>query len=212
MKMELSVHKTDGSQSSEKVTLNDNVFSVTAKNHLVRLAVLSYMAAQRQGTHLARNRALVTGSGRKPHRQKGTGRARAGTVKSNIWRGGGKSFGPSPHLYHVGINKKEKRLARRAALSHKARKNSIVLVEDFTLEKPETQYITSVLKALKITDVDRTMLIVREHSSIMWKSCKNIKNLTLMPAAQISTYDIISQSRLVIQKGALEFMNEAFSS
>ena len=208
--MELPVHKLDGTPGDNTVSLREDVFSTPAKNHLVHLAVMSYLAAQRQGTHLARNRSLVSGSGRKPYRQKGTGRARAGTIKSNIWRGGGKSFGPKPHSYKVGINKKGKKIARRAALSDKARNNGIILVEDFTIDKPETRFVADMLKALDITNDVRTMLVIKEHSSFLWQSCRNIKNLSLSPASQLCTYDIVRQAQLVIQKSALEHINEVF--
>lgn len=208
--MELSVHKVDGTPGNESVELNEDVFGVKTKDHLIRLAVMSYQAAQRQGTHLARNRSMVKGSGKKPFRQKGTGRARAGTVKSNIWRGGGKSFGPKPHGYSVGINKKEKKLARRAALSNKASKNAIVLIEDFTFDASGTRQIADILRKLNVENSKRTMLVIKDHSSNMWKSCRNVKNLGLRPAAQLSTYDIVRQERLVIQKSALEHMNEVF--
>lgn len=208
--MELSVFKLDGTQSGDLVPLKEDVFGVKGNDNLIHHAVLSYLAARRQGTHLARNRALVSGSGRKPHRQKGTGRARAGTIKSNIWRGGGKSFGPKPHGYAVGMNKKEKKLARRTALSNKARTGAIILVEDFAMEKPETKYIVGILKAFNITNNGRTMLVIREHSPDIWRSCRNIKNLSLSPAAQLSTYDIVRQERLLIQKGALEHINQVF--
>ncbi|MCH7781934.1 50S ribosomal protein L4 [candidate division KSB1 bacterium] len=208
--MELSVHKADGTPGSETVALNDEVFGVKAKPHLVHLAILSYQAAKRQGTHLARNRSMVKGSGKKPYRQKGTGRARAGTVKSNIWRSGGKSFGPKPHSYNVGINKKEKKLARRSALSYKASNKAIVLIEDFVFDKPETRQVADILRKLNIENSKRTMLVIKDHSSNLWQSCRNIKNLGLRPAAQLSTYDIVRQERLVIQKSALEHMNEVF--
>lgn len=208
--MELSVYKIDGSESGEKVKLNDSVFKVEPNDHLIHLAVLSYLAAQRQGTHLARNRALITGSNKKPYRQKGTGRARAGTVKSNIWRGGGKSFGPKPHKYSVRINKKAKTVARRSALSYKAKDNEIIVVEDFNIDKPETAYVKNILNALNISSDDgRTMLVIKDHSSELWKSMRNIKNLSMKPAKQLCTYDIVRQKRLVIQKSAAELMNEA---
>ena len=208
--MELSVYKSDGTPGKYSIALNDDVFGVKAKNHLIRLAVLSYQAAQRQGTHLARNRSMVKGSGKKPYRQKGTGRARAGTVKSNIWRGGGKSFGPKPHGYSLGINKKEKKLARRAALSNKASKNAIVLIDDFSFDKSETRQISDILRKLNVENSKRTMLVIKDHSANMWQSCRNIKNLGLRPAAQLTAYDIVSQERLVIQKSALEHINEVF--
>ncbi len=208
--MQLSVYKIDGSDSGEKVKLKDGVFKIEPNDHLIHLAVLSYLAAQRQGTHLARNRAMITGSQKKPYRQKGTGRARAGTVKSNIWRGGGKSFGPKPHKYSVRINKKAKAVARRSALSYKAKDKEIIVIEDFNIDKPETAYVKNILKALNISSDDgRTMLVIKDHSSELWKSMRNIKNLSLKPAMQLCTYDIIRQKRLVIQKSAAELMNEA---
>ncbi len=208
--MELEVYKIDGTQSGEKISLNESVFSVEPNDHLIHRAVLSYQAAQRQGTHLARNRALVSGSMKKPYRQKGTGRARAGSVKSNIWRGGGKAFGPQPHEYHVGINKKEKQLARRSALTYKAKDLEILIVEDFNVDKVETKFVSSVLRALNISnEKERSLIITKEHAPSLWKSMRNLKNVSLMPAMQLSTYDIVRPKRLIIQKSAAEFMNEA---
>jgi len=206
--MKLTIHKIDGTQAGKKIELNDAVFNIEPNEHTIHRSVLAYLAAQRQGTHLARNRALVSGSGRKPYRQKGTGRARAGTVKSNIWRGGGKSFGPTPHKYNIGVNKKEKRLARRSALSIMARNNKIIVVEDFDIDKQQTKYVSGVLNALEIDNNRRTMLVIKEHSPVLWMSCRNIKNFSLRPASQLNAYDIMRQERLVIQKSAAEFMNE----
>ncbi|MFC1553222.1 50S ribosomal protein L4 [candidate division KSB1 bacterium] len=208
--MELPVYKIDGSQSGESLKLNKKIFGLEPKDYVVHRAVLSYLAAQHQGTHMAKNRALVSGSGKKPYRQKGTGRARAGSVKSNIWRGGGKAFGPTPHGYSVGVNKKEKKLARKLALASKAREDAIMLIEDFTVDNSETKFIADILKSLNISNNDRTLLIIKEHSSSMWNSCKNIKNLSLLPANQICAYDIVKQARLIIQKNALEHINEEF--
>ncbi len=206
--MEITVNKIDGTQSGDKLKLNDSVFNIEPNDHVMHRAVQSYLAAQRQGTHLARNRSLVTGSGKKPYRQKGTGRARAGTVKSNIWRGGGKSFGPQPHKYSQGMNKKEKRLARRSALTYKSRESNLIVVEDFDVEKQQTSQVAGILKALNIDDSRRTMIVIKEHSPKLWQSCRNIKNLTLKPACQLNTYEILRQEKLLIQKSAAEIMNE----
>lgn len=209
--MELKVYKSDGTLTSETVKLNKDVFGLeTPNDHLIHLDVLSYLAAQRQGTHLARNRAMVTGSQKKPYRQKGTGRARAGTVKSNIWRGGGKAFGPSPHKYNVGMNRKAKRVARRSALTYKARNNEIFILEDIKFDNSSTKAVINILKGLNISvDDGRTMIVIKEHSAELWNSAKNVKNMTLKPAGQVCTYDIMRQKRLIILKSAAELMNEA---
>lgn len=206
--MELSIYKTDGSVSGDKIKLNDDIFNIEPKDHSIHRTVIAYLAARRQGTHLARNRSQITGSGAKPYRQKGTGRARAGTVKSNIWRGGGKSFGPQPHEYNVGVNRKEKKLARRSALSYKAKEENIIVIEDFDVENQQTKFVNNVLRALNVNDNTRKILVIKEHSPMLWRSCRNIKNLTLRPAAQLCTYDIMRQEKIVIQKSAAELMNE----
>ena len=208
--MELIIHKVDGTPSGEIITLRDDIFTVNDKNHLIYQAVLAYLANQRQGTHQSKTRAMVSGGGRKPWRQKGTGRARAGSIRSIIWRGGGKAFGPHPHRYTMGINQKEKRLARRAALSDKARNNAITLVEDFTINEPKAQFIADILKALNINTDDRTILVLKEHSPMLWQSCRNIKNLSVRPAYQLCTYDIVRQERIIVQKSAMEHINEVF--
>jgi len=208
--MELIIHKVDGTPSGEIITLRDEIFTVDDKNHLIYQAVLAYLANQRQGTHQSKTRAMVSGGGKKPWRQKGTGRARAGSIRSIIWRGGGKAFGPHPHRYTMGINQKEKRLARRAALSDKARNNAITLIEDFTINEPKAQFIADILKALNINTDDRTILVLKEHSPILWQSCRNIKNLSVRPAYQLCTYDIVRQERIIVQKSAMEHINEVF--
>ncbi len=206
--MELTVYKTDGTQSGDKVKLEDGVFNIEPNEHVMHRTVTSYLAAQRQGTHMAKTRKFVSGSGRKPYRQKGTGRARAGTAKSNIWRGGGKAFGPSPHKYNLGVNKKEKQLARRSALTVKTRDSKIMIVEDFGIDKPQTAFMSGLLKSFEFNGSERMMLIIKEHSPALWQSCRNIKNLTLKPANQLNTYEILRQKKLLIQKSAAEFMNE----
>ncbi|KPK95860.1 hypothetical protein AMJ80_03115 [bacterium SM23_31] len=208
--MDLPIYKLDGTQSGDTVILNEQVFGTEPKDHLVYRVIVSHLAAQRQGTHMVRNRALVSGSGRKLYRQKGTGRSRAGTAKTNIRRGGGRAFGPKPHKYTVGINKKEKKIARRAALSDKVRNNAVLLIDDFIMDKPSTRFVMDVLNALNFTNNDKALLVIKEHSPYILKSCRNIKNLLLRPACQICTFDVVRQERLIIQKSAVEYMNEAF--
>ena len=208
--MELIVHKLDGTQSGETVVLRDEIFTIEGREHLIYQVVLTYLANQRQGTHQSKTRAMVSGGGKKPWRQKGTGRARAGTIRSNIWRGGGKAFGPHPHRYTMGINKKEKQIARRAALSDKARNNAITLIEDFSVDKPKTRFITDILRALHIGTDDRIMFVTKEHSPNVWQACRNVKNISVRPAYQLCAYDIVRQDRMVIQKSALEHINEVF--
>ncbi len=201
--MELKVYKTDGTLSEETVTLPDEIFGIEPHTHLIYQAVRTYLSNKRQGTHKTKEKGEVKGSGRKPFRQKGTGRARQGSVRSPLNRGGGNVFGPKPHKYYLSINKKAAKLARKSALSLKARENEIIIVQDFRIKTPKTKDLYNVLKALKLDD-KKTLMLLPEKDESLYKSGRNIPNLKIMISDKAATYDILNNKMLLIQKSAIE--------
>jgi len=207
--MEFSLYKIDGTVSEEKIDINDEIVNTKPNKNAVYLTVKSYMAAQRQGTHSTKNRAEARGGGAKPYRQKGTGRSRAGTNRSPIWRGGGRTFGPLPHEYNVRVNKKVKKTARRSAFIYKLKENKIKFTEIFDLEKPKTKDLATILNALADNNRKIALLIGRE-SEILNKSGRNIPDFKLLNAQRVSTYTIMDSEILLIQKDAVEIINRIF--
>jgi large subunit ribosomal protein L4 len=206
--MELEVYKKDGTKSGETVTLAPEVFEITPNDHAIYQAVRSIQANQRQGTHKVKGRSEVRGGGRKPFKQKKTGRARSGSTRSGVWVGGGSIFGPKPHDYVLKITAKVKALARKSALSYKAKDNSIVVVEDFSLEAPKTKELTSVLKALSIYG-KKTLLITSKNEESVYKSGRNIPTVNIREADKASTYDILDTQVLLIQKSAVGVLQKS---
>jgi len=206
--MELEVYKRDGSKSGETVTLAPEVFEITPNDHAIYQAVRSIQANQRQGTHKVKTRSEVSGGGKKPFKQKKTGRARAGTTRSGVWVGGGSIFGPTPHEYSVKLPAKVRALARKSALSYKAKDNSIVVVEDFSFEAPKTKELTAVLKALSLVG-KKTLLLTTKNEESIYKSGRNIPKINVREAGKASTYDILDTQVLLIQKSAVEVLQKS---
>ena len=206
--MQMEVYKKDGSPSGEKVTLDPAVFGVEPNNHAIYQAVRSLQANQRQGTHKVKPRNEVRGGGKKPYKQKKTGRARAGTMRSPLMVGGGSIFGPHPHDYVVKLPEKVRKLARRSALSYKAKDAAIVVVEDFSLEAPKTKDLMRVLKALSLAEKKTLFLTVAADQNIV-RSGRNIQRLLVQEASKASTYDIVNSQVLLIQKSALSAIEGA---
>lgn len=205
--MELSVYKADGTPTGEKVKLNPDVFGVEPNDHILYLSVKAHLANKRQGTHSAKNRAVVAGGGRKPFRQKGTGRARQGTIRAPHMVGGGRAFGPSPRDYRQDLPKKAKALARKSALAYKAKAEKIVVVEDFQFDIPKTQMVVDMLDNLKVND-RKVLILTKEHDLNLYKSVRNIPYKCVLQAPQFSAYDVLNAQVLVMQKGVLEILNE----
>lgn len=201
--MEIKVLKIDGSESGEKVTLPDEVFGIEPNNHLIYQAVRSYLSNKRQGTSKSKQRAEVRGGGKKPFRQKGTGRARQGTSRSPLMRGGGTIFGPKPHRYYLTLPKKAARLARKSALSLKAKENEILVIEDFSFDKPKTKDLQIILKALKI-DNKKTLFLLSGKNDNLYKSGRNIENLNVMISDKAATYDLVNNKMILMQKSAVD--------
>jgi len=216
--MELAVYKTDGSKSEETVKLAPEIFEIEPNDHAIHQAVRVYLANQRQGTHQTKERSDVRGGGKKPWRQKGRGTARAGTTRSPLWVGGGTIFGPHPRDYSMKLPKKVKQLARKSALAYKAKDGQIMLVEDFTIavpdkddpEKkvPKTKEMVNILKALAL-DSKKTLLLVPKPDMNLIKSCRNIPKLRVLEARNASTYDILDNQMLLIQKSAVEVLQSS---
>ena len=200
--MQMDVYKKDGSLSGEKVTLDPAVFGLEPNDHAIYQAVRSFQASQRQGTHKVKPRNEVRGGGKKPYRQKKTGRARAGTMRSPLMVGGGSIFGPHPHDYVVKLPEKVRKLARRSALSYKAKDAAIVVVEDFSFEAPKTKEMMAVLKALSLAQ-KKTLLLTSAADHNIIRSGRNIEGLSVQEASKASTYDIVHSQVLLIQKSAL---------
>lgn len=205
--LKLDVFKKDGSSTGGKADLSPAVFGIEPNDHAIWLAVTTEMSNHRQGTSSTKNRSAVRGGGRKPWRQKGRGTARAGTIRSPLWKGGGRIFGPSPRNYANRVPKKISRLARRSALSYKAKEERVQLIEDFTFEMPKTKQMTEILKNLDIK-TKKILLLVPQANQNMWLSCRNIPFLNIREAGSFSTYDIMKAEYLLIQSSALDKINE----
>jgi large subunit ribosomal protein L4 len=209
--MELDVYTREGKLSGEKVTLASTIFEVEPNDHAIYQAIITHQANQRQGTHKTKTYGEVRGSGKKLWKQKHTGRARIGAVRSPLWKGGGTIFGPMPRDYSVKLPKQMKQLARKSALSYKAKESAIMVIEDFTLNQPKTKEMIAVLKALKL-DGRKTLLLVPKTDQSVWKSGRNIPTLEIVEAARASTYDIVNNTALLIQKSAVEVLEKTFQN
>jgi len=209
--MKLDVYKIDGNQAGDSIELSEEVFGIEPNDHVIYLAVKAYLANRRQGTHKTKERNEVRGGGRKPWKQKGRGTARAGTIRSPIWIGGGTIFGPKPRSYRQKLNKKVKKLARKSALSHKAKANQIMVVEDFKLDLPKTKDFENILDALKIKG-KKTLLLTHDHQENLYKSGKNINKVSVLEAQKASTYDLLNNQVLLLQKSAVDKLVSMFVS
>ena len=204
--MELAVYNTQGQETGRKVVLSDAVFGVEANDHAIYLDVKQYLADQRQGTHKSKQRNEVAGSTRKLKRQKGTGGARCGSIKSPLFPGGGRVFGPVHRDYSFKLNKKLKRLARRSALTYKAQAGAITVVESPSLEAPKTKQVEAMTKALKVAD-KKVLLVLPEGNANLQLSCRNIPSVKPILAANINTYEVMNANVLVMVEGAENVLN-----
>ncbi|MBW6533543.1 MAG: 50S ribosomal protein L4 [Mariniphaga sp.] len=207
--MELSVLNKEGKDTGRKITLNQGIFGVEPSDHAIYLDVKQYMANKRQGTHKTKERAEVTGSTRKIKKQKGTGTARAGSIKSPVFRGGGTVFGPRPKSYEFKLNKKVKQLARKSALTYKARENSIVVLEDFILEAPKTKEIVALKSNLQIADKKSLFVLPAENNNI-YLSSRNLQDVSVVIASELNTYQILNAKTIVLLEGSVKKIEEAF--
>lgn len=207
--MEISVLNTTGKDTGRKVDLNDEIFGIQPNDHAIYLDVKQYLANQRQGTHKSKQRNEVSGSTRKIKKQKGTGTARAGSIKSPIFRGGGRVFGPMPRDYSFKLNKKLKQLARKSALAYKAKNNSILVLEDFNLETPKTNEIVNICKNLNLAD-KKSVFVLSEPNKNIWLSTRNLQRQRVITASDINTYDIMNAGTLVLVESSIDVLNKMF--
>lgn len=200
--MELAVYNSEGKATSKKVKLSDDVFSIEPNDHAIYLDVKQYLAAQRQGTHKSKERAEIARTTKKLKRQKGTGGARAGSMKSPLFRGGGRVFGPQPRDYSIAVNKKVKALARKSALSYKAKENNIIVLEDLNYAEPKTSQYAELLNNLKVAD-KKSLLVVADHNKNVYLSSRNITSAKVVTASELTTYDILNASNLLLAEGSV---------
>lgn len=201
--MEVAVLDITGKDTGRKVELSNEVFGIEPNDHAIYLDVKQYLANQRQGTHKAKERAEIKGSTRKIKKQKGTGTARAGSIKSPIFRGGGRIFGPRPRSYSFKLNKNLKRLARKSALSLQAKDNNLVVVEDFNFETPKTKEFINVLKSLGL-DAKKALFVMNDDSKNVYLSARNLQKSKVVNATGVNTYNILNANKVVIAESTLE--------
>jgi large subunit ribosomal protein L4 len=201
--MEVTVYKSTGEKTTKKVNLADEIFGIEPNDHAIYLDVKQYLANQRQGTHKAKERAEIQGSTRKIKRQKGTGTARAGSIKSPIFRGGGRVFGPRPRNYGFKLNKKLKVLARKSALTYKSREEGILVLEDFNFEVPRTKDYLKLLTSLEL-DNKKTLLVLPESNRNITLSSRNIPKAKVTTVESLHTYDLLHADSLLISESSVE--------
>jgi large subunit ribosomal protein L4 len=201
--MEIKVVDTKGKETAAKVKLADSIFGIEPNDHAIYLDVKQYLAAQRQGTHKAKERGEITGSTRKIKKQKGTGTARAGSIKSPIFRGGGRIFGPRPRNYDFKLNVKVKRLARKSALTYKAKENNIIVVDKMDLNEIKTKAFMNMMSDMNIA-FEKVLFVLPEDNNNVYLSSRNIQGANVVTADTLNTYQILDANKLVIVEGAVE--------
>jgi len=200
--MEVAVYNIKGTATSTKVVLDDSVFAIEPNDHAIYLDVKQYMANQRQGTHDTLEKSTISGSTRKLHKQKGTGGSRKGSIKSPLFRGGARVFGPHPRDYSFKLNKKLKSLARKSALSYKLKDNHLTILEDFTFETPKTRNFTELLKNFQLTGKKTLLVMARSEENVLLSS-RNLKRVKVVNAADLNTYEILDATQILITAGSI---------
>lgn len=200
--MELAVYNTSGKET-KKINLSDDVFGITPNEHAIYLDVKQFLANQRQGTHKAKERAEIAGSTRKIKKQKGTGGARAGSIKNPLFRGGGRVFGPRPRNYSFKLNKKLKQLARKSALSAKVLNNTLWVIEDFKMATPKTKEFLQILNNLKVAN-KKALVVVAEQDKNLYLSSRNLQGAKIVTASELNTYDILHNVNLLLAESSIE--------
>lgn len=205
--MEVKVLNIEGKETGTTVELNDLVFGIEPNDHAIYLDVKQFLANNRQGTHKAKEKGEITASTKKIKRQKGTGTARAGSVKSPVFVGGGRVFGPRPRSYRFKLNKKLKVLARKSALTYKAANNNIIVLEDFSFEQVKTKNFVALMNNLKIAD-NKSLLVLHEENKNIYLSSRNLKGSEVATVSELSTYNIMKSKSLLLTKSTVEILNE----
>ena len=201
--MEIAVLKNSGEDTGRKVSLSDDVFGIEPNDHAIYLDVKQFLANQRQGTHKSKERAEIVGSTKKIKRQKGTGTARAGSIKSPLFRGGGRVFGPQPRDYSFKLNKKLKVLARKSALAYKAKEEGLVVLEDFTFEAPKTKEYANVLNNLSLGN-KKTLVVLADSDKNVFLSSRNVQGTKVVTADSLNTYDVLNAESVVLSESSVE--------
>jgi large subunit ribosomal protein L4 len=207
--MEIKVLNKEGKATAKKVSLIKEIYAIEPNDHAIYLDVKQYLANQRQGTHQSRERGEIAGSTRKIKKQKGTGTARAGSIKNPLFRGGGRVFGPRPKNYGFKLNKKLKVLARKSALSYKAKDKNIMILEELSFKTPKTKEFLSVLKSLNV-DSERALFVTSERDNNTLLSSRNLKNAKVITADKLNTYDILHSNKLIISEKAFIQIEKQF--
>ena len=207
--MELEIYQINGKKTSRKIKLDDSIFGVEPNDHAIYFDAKQFMASQRQGTHSTKERNAIVGSRRKIKRQKGTGTARMGDIKSPILRGGGRAFGPHPRDYNFKLNKKIKRLARKSALSGKAKDNNIMVLEDFSFESPKTKDFIDILNIFDVND-KKIMFVFPETERNVFLSSRNLKKVKVIRASDLNTYDILNYNKLFFLESSIKEVQKMF--
>jgi len=208
--MKVAVLDKNGKDTGRKVELSKEVYGIEPNNHAVYLDVKQYLANQRQGTHKAKERAEIKGSTRKIKKQKGTGTARAGSIKSGVFKGGGRMFGPRPRNYSFKLNKNLKRLARKSALTMKAKQKAIVVLEDVNFDTPKTKNFTAILSALGLEN-KKSLFVLGDLNKNLYLSARNLKSVEVLTNSELSTYKIMNANNLVLFEGSLEGIEQNLS-
>ncbi len=207
--MKIVVHKISGKETTKKVDLNNNVFGFTPNDHAIYLDVKQYLAAQRSGTHKAKERSDVKGSRRKLRKQKGSGAARVGDIKNPLFRGGGRVFGPRPRKYDLKVNKKVKRIARKSALSYMAKDKNIIVLEDFTIDTPKTKQYLDILTNFGLQD-NKTLLVLSKSNDNILLSSRNLKKARVVLASELNTYDVMNTNKLMLLESSIKEIEKNF--
>ena len=207
--MKLAVHSITGKETSKKVDLSSDVFGVDPNDHAIYLDVKQYLAAQRSGTHKAKERSDVKGSRRKLRKQKGSGAARVGDIKNPLFRGGGRVFGPRPRKYDFKINKKVKRLARKSALSYMAKDKNIIVLEDFSFDAPKTKSFIDFLNNFDQLD-NKTLLVLAESNKNIFLSSRNLSKAKVVLASDLNTYDVMNANKLMVMESSINEIEKNF--
>ena len=208
--MEVKVINISGKETGAKVQLPESIFGIEPNDHAIYLDVKQYLANQRQGTHKSKQRNEIAGSTRKLYKQKGTGGARAGSIKSPLFNGGGRVFGPQPRDYSFKLNKKLKSLARKSALAYKAKDNNVVVLEDFSFDSIKTKSFISLIAALNVGN-EKTLLVLPAQNNNIYLSSRNVQKTKVITAADLNTYDVLNAGVLVLTADSVKTLEEAFA-
>lgn len=208
--MEVAIKNISGKDSGKKVSLKKEIYGIEPNDHAIYLDVKHYRANNRQGTHKTLEKSEISGSTRKLRRQKGTGAARIGSIKSPVLRGGARAFGPKPRDYGFKLNKKTKQLARKSALSYKAKSGSILVLEDFNMDQPKTKEFNGILNNLKISD-KKNLLVLGEANKNIYLSARNLPRFSVVNYSELNTYNILNADNLVLSLSSVDKINELFS-